>query len=71
MGCIAAPTPIILCAADLQPMEVASDYAGWIADSQVAVIDEAEHFPRYGHADGRSRFTRDLAGFAGSERVEP
>ena len=52
-------------------MEVASDYAGWIADSQVAVIDEAGHFPRYRHADGRSRFTRDLAGFAGSERVEP
>ena len=55
MGCIPAPAPIVLGAADFQPMEVASDYAGGIEDWRVAVIDEAGHYQHWTHAGALAR----------------
>ena len=51
MGCISALTLIAPGAEGSQSMVVASDYAEWNADSEVAVIEEAGHFPRYRLAD--------------------
>ena len=63
LGAITAPTLIVHGDYDLQPIDIASDYAGWIANSRVTVIDEAGHFPHYTHPDELAPVVREfLAG---------
>ena len=45
---------------DLQPVAVANDYWGWIADSRVVAIDESGHFPHYTHARELEPIIRDF-----------
>lgn len=51
LGAITAPTLIVHGGNDLQPIEVAEDYGGWIADSEVVTIQDAGHFPHYTHGE--------------------
>ncbi len=60
LGAIKAPTLIVHGNSDLQPVAVANDYWGWIADSRVVVIDESGHFPHYTHARELEPIIRDF-----------
>ena len=51
LSAITAPTLIVHGGNDLQPIEVAEDYSGWIAGSEVVTIQDAGHFPHYTHGE--------------------
>ncbi len=36
---------------DLQPIDVASDYGRWIADSEIVTIRSTGHVPHYTHGE--------------------
>ena len=71
LGAIAAPTLIVHGGNDLQPIEVANDYAAWIPNSSVVTIQGAGHFPHYTHDEALAPVVREfLDGLAvGSPRV--
>ena len=62
LGAITAPTLVVHGAIDLQPLAVAEDYAAWIPESRVVVIDGAGHFPHYTHAEALTPIVRDFLG---------
>ena len=55
---ITAPTLVVHGGDDLQSIEVANDYAGWIPDSRVVTIQGAGHFPHYTHGEALSPMVR-------------
>ena len=57
---ITAPTLVVHGGNDLQPIEVANDYAGWIPGSRVVTIQGSGHFPHYTHGEALSPIVREF-----------
>ena len=57
---ITAPTLVVHGGNDLQPIEVASDYAAWIPNSSVVTIQGSGHFPHYTHGDALAPKVREF-----------
>jgi proline iminopeptidase len=62
LGAVTAPTLIVHGTEDLQPIDVAEDYAAWIDDTQVVTIEGAGHFPHYTHAGALAPILRGFLG---------
>ncbi len=62
LAAVTAPTLIVHGAIDLQPIDVAQDYAAWIDDTQIVTIEGAGHFPHYTHAETLTPILRAFLG---------
>ena len=60
LGAIAAPTLMVHGGNDLQPIEVANDYAAWIPNSSVVTIPGSGHFPHYTHGEALAPIVREF-----------